>query len=191
MSGTWENEKILWKETGKKTVVYKGPIFEIDQVERISPEGNPHPFVVCRTPDWVTVIPELPGKESFLMVRQFRHGSGTLTMEFPAGVVDPGEKPEKAAARELLEETGYEADELLLIGQINPNPAFMSNTSWTYLARGLKKTSSLDLDDSEFLTGKTVDYTTLEKEMGRGEYNSAIMVQAWYWYGRFREEQKI
>ncbi len=189
MNGTDENKALVWKETGKKRVVYKGPIFEIDQVERVSPEGNSYPFVICRTPDWVTVIPELPGAEDFLMVRQFRHGSGELTMEFPAGVVDPGEEPLTAAIRELREETGYEAEQMILIGKINPNPAFMSNTSWTYLARGLKKTSVLDLDDSEFIQGKTVDKTTVDREMGRGEYDSAIMVQAWFWYGKFTEQE--
>ncbi len=40
------------------------------------------------------------------MVRQFRHGSGGITIEFPAGTIDPGENPEIAAKRELLEETG-------------------------------------------------------------------------------------
>ena len=181
------DNSIIWKESGIKQVVYKGPIFEIDQVERISPEGNLYPFVICRTPDWVTVIPELSGGEEFLMVRQFRHGSGTITMEFPAGVVDPGETPLQAAIRELLEETGYEAEQMILIGKINPNPAFMSNTSWTYLARGLKKTSDLDLDESEFIQGETIGRNTLNREMGKGEYDSAIMVQAWYWYGMFSE----
>ena len=58
----------------------------------------------------------------------------------------------------------------------------MSNTSWTYLARGLKKTEELDLDHNEYLSGHKVSREDLDREMGHGEYNSAIMVQAWYWY---------
>ena len=103
---------ILWKETGKRETVWKGPIFDVDKVNRVSPNGDEHPFVVCCNPDWVTVVPELKeGDEtSFLMVRQFRHGSGALSMEFPAGVVDAGEEPLTAAVRELREETGYTAE---------------------------------------------------------------------------------
>jgi len=184
-----DDDKLLWRETGRKETVWKGPIFDIEQVNRISPEGEEHPFVVCRTPDWVTVIPELPGPEgtSFLIVNQFRHGSGTLSREFPAGVVDPGETPLEAAVRELREETGHTAAEMIPIGKINPNPAFMSNTSWTFLARGLEKTDSLDLDAQEFLTWSAVGEEEVASRMGQGAYNSAIMVQAWYWYLRFRE----
>jgi ADP-ribose pyrophosphatase len=179
---------ILWKETGKIETVWKGPIFEIDRVHRISPLNEEHPFVICRTPDWVTVVPERPGESGhmdFLMVRQFRHGSGELSMEFPAGVVDPGEEPLHAAIRELREETGYTAEEMIPIGRINPNPAFMANTSWTFLARGLKKTEELDLDPQEYVTDYIVSEETIDRDMGSGEYNSAIMVQAWFWYRKF------
>lgn len=185
----YDDKQILWKETGRTETVWKEFIFEIDHVNRVSPEGDEFPFVVCRTPDWVTIVPELPEGDSsnFLMVRQFRHGSGTLSMEFPAGVVDPGEEPLQAAVRELREETGYTADELILIGEINPNPAFMCNTSWTYLARGLKKTESLDLDEKEFLTPHKVNMSVIDRSMGTNEYNNAIMVQSWYWYKRFKK----
>ena len=184
-----DDTSILWRETGRQETAWKGPIFEIDRVFRISPEGGEHPFIVCRTPDWVTVIPELPGEgePDFLMVRQFRHGAGSVSIEFPAGVVDPEESPEKAAARELLEETGYTAGEMVLIGRTCPNPAFLDNTVTTYLARNLKKTAELNLDAQEYITGHTASLSELNRDMGSGEYYSAIMVQAWYWYKKFRE----
>ncbi|OQY31477.1 MAG: hypothetical protein B6241_13960 [Spirochaetaceae bacterium 4572_59] len=187
----YDDEQILWKESGQTETVWKEFIFEIDHVHRVSPEGKEHPFVVCRTPDWVTVVPELEEGDNsdFLMVRQFRHGSGALSMEFPAGVVDPGEEPLHAAVRELREETGYTAEELILIGKINPNPAFMCNTSWTYLARGLKKTESLDLDEQEFITAHKIAKSVIDREMGVREYNNAIMVQSWYWYKRFTDNE--
>ena len=182
-----DDHEILWRETGRKETVWTSPIFKIDKVQRLSPEGDEHPFMVCRTPDWVTIIPELENDDTrdFLMVRQFRHGSGTLSMEFPAGVVDPGEEALTAAVRELREETGYTARELIPIGSINPNPAFMCNTSWTFLARGLVKTENLDLDEQEFITSHLISEEDVDKNMGMGEYDSAIMVQSWYWYKRF------
>ena len=181
------DKNLIWKDCGRVKEVWRGPIFSIDQVERRAPDGSEQPMIVCQSPDWVTVIPEIQpadgeGDPSFLIVRQFRHGSGALSCEFPAGVVDPGETALEAAVRELREETGFTAEEMIEIGSINPNPAFMSNRSTSFLARGLKRTHELDLDDNEFLQWREESLSQVAENMGKGEYNSAIMVQCWYWY---------
>ena len=72
------------------------------------------------------------------MVDQYRHGSGSVTREFPAGLTDEGEDEESAAKRELLEETGMIGD-LLEIASFNPNPAFMTNRQSFFLGTNLKK----------------------------------------------------
>ncbi len=124
----------------------------------------------------------------FLIVRQFRHGTGKVGLEFPAGVIDPGETPEQAARRELLEETGYEAGELVRVGEVSPNPAFMSNTTYTFVARKLKRVSeNLDLDDDELLDVCTKDFVSLSREIGLPPFDSAITIQAWFFYLRNRE----
>ena len=72
------------------------------------------------SPEWITVIPwyrNEEGKAMFVMEQQFRHGSATVTREFPAGLVEKGEDPKVAAARELLEETGSKAEKLEEIAQ--------------------------------------------------------------------------
>jgi len=145
-------------------------------------------FIKVTPPDWVTVIPVLPDGK-FLMVRQYRHGSAALSEEFPAGVIDEGEEALAAARRELLEETGYRAGKWTHIGQINPNPAFMTNTSHTYLAEELEKVSGQNLDEHERIIFFTLDYEEIKERMGTDIMNSAIMVQAWYWYQQEREKR--
>lgn len=74
------------------------------------------PFYRIDSPDGVLVL-ALTNHEEIILVRQFRHAIRRTTLEFPAGMVDGHESPEKAVARELLEETGYRASRLELLGR--------------------------------------------------------------------------
>src|ERR671921_325709 len=75
-------------------------------------DGVEHPRVVIEAPDWVNVIP-VTEDGRVVMVRQYRFGIAENTLEVPGGMVDPGEEPARAAARELEEETGYRAASLV------------------------------------------------------------------------------
>ncbi len=190
-----------WEKTGSRNL-FSTRIFSLREDERRSAEGKESSFIVVNAPNWVTVIPELEAPDTpsalsspagssvnnrFLIVRQFRHGTERVGMEFPAGVIDRGETPEQAARRELLEETGYEAGELKQIGEVSPNPAFMGNTTYTFVARRLRRvSSSLDLDEDELLDVCTKDFSSLKSEIGLPPFDSAITVQAWFFYLRER-----
>ncbi len=83
------------------------------------------------------------------MVKQYRHGSREITLEIPGGIAEPGDTPQGAAARELLEETGYQAENCVQIGEVNPNPALFSNRCFTFLARKVKKVADPKPDQAE------------------------------------------
>jgi len=97
---------------------------------------------VVKAPDWVNVIPVLADGR-VVLIRQWRYGIAASCLEIPGGMVDPNENAEEAAARELLEETGYNARKMKPLGVTHPNPAFLSNQLTTYLA------SDLDLVEPE------------------------------------------
>ena len=102
-------------------------VFDVHVATMESPHtGTAHPFYRIESPAWVNVVALTPHDE-LVMVRQFRQGSRVVTLEVPGGLVDPGESPEQAAARELIEETGYRADRLACLGSLNPNPALFGN----------------------------------------------------------------
>ena len=174
------NKDLLWREV-KELERRKEALFDLITVKSVSEDGAEGNFIKLTPPDWVTVIPVLPDGR-FLMVRQYRHGSASLSDEFPAGVIDEGELPLDAARRELEEETGYEAARITPIGKINPNPAFMTNTSYTYLAENLEKVSDQKLDEHERIKFFSMSREEIDESMGSDSMNSAIMVQAWYWY---------
>ena len=110
--------------------------------------GREHQFLKLDCPDWVNII-AVTNERQMVLVEQYRHGTDEMTVEIPGGAVDPGESPETSAARELEEETGYRASELIEIGRVEPNPAFLSNRCWTYLAIGCRNDGTVNLDPSE------------------------------------------
>jgi ADP-ribose pyrophosphatase len=118
--------------------------------DRTGVEGE---FFVIRAFDWVVALARSDGE--YLMVNQFRFGSGNLSWEFPAGCIDKGETPLEAAARELSEETGYSpACEGRIIGRILPNPALQDNVCWIVLFDKVEKCGQAHFDGFEEIESK-------------------------------------
>jgi 8-oxo-dGTP pyrophosphatase MutT (NUDIX family) len=136
--------------------------------------------MVLDAADWAVIVPLIrtPQGEKFVMVRQWRHGSEEISLEFPGGVFEPGENPEEAAARELQEETGYKPGRIQKIGEFIPNPAIMSNKVHFFLAEDLENTGKQDLDDDEFVEFALVNASEVFQNMGQPPYIHALMGSA-------------
>ncbi len=93
--------------------------------------------LVLPSGDWVNVVARTADGQ-LVMVRQFRFGSASLTLETPGGMVDPGEAHGDAALRELLEETGYGDGNWVYLGAVQPNPAIHDHLCHHWLADGVR-----------------------------------------------------
>ncbi len=179
-----KNEKLLWKPV-KKTPVYRSRVFSVNDLESISPENEVKTFCTLTAPDWVIVVPVLKDKnntECFLMVKQWRHGSARLSIEFPGGVIDEGETADDAVLRELQEETGKTAETLIHLADVYPNPAIMENKTHIYLAYCTADTKKQSLDDDEFVEIEMMPVRDVLSKMGTPPYDHALMSTALFLY---------
>lgn len=181
-------DHLTW-ETKKRRKVLDCRIFEVHEVDRVNAEGSEGTFVQIQAPDWVTVVPVMHdklGNLCFVMVRQYRHGNEELTVEFPAGTVEPGEAPEHAALRELLEETGCRPSQMTRIGEVSPNPAFLTNQVTYFAAEGLESVQPQNLDAHEMIDIELIPVKEILHAMGTGVYSNGIMVAAMAFYQRWK-----
>jgi 8-oxo-dGTP pyrophosphatase MutT (NUDIX family) len=186
---TMENSHLIWNEKSRKDL-FKNRIFTIQERVCASPAGEEGTFSVMDCPDWAIVIPVLgasAGRE-FVMVRQWRHGSRTLSLEFPGGVCETGEEPEAAAVRELREETAYTPGRILKLGEMNPNPAIMTNRVHFFLAEDLRDTGRQNLDADEYVDVEIVPADTVIRGMGKPPYIHSLMAAALMLYLRTATE---
>lgn len=174
-----KHSDLSWKK-GEKTLLCRTRIADITQVQFTSPEGKISPFIVMDAPDWVITVPLLrkDDEDCFIMVKQWRHGAGRLSIEFPGGVINQGESPEDGARRELLEETGFKAQTLLHLGSVYSNPAIMSNKVHFFAALDLQNTKTLHLDDDEYIELLIEPVKKIYGSMGEEPYIHALMCAA-------------
>lgn len=119
-----------------------------DTCER--PDGKIiEPYYVYEFPDWVCAI-ALTKENKVVMVRQYRHALGQTLLELPGGCVDKTDASlEKAIARELLEETGYEFESFQFLCNTSANPSTNNNMMHVFLARGGALVKEQQLDEAE------------------------------------------
>ena len=155
-------------------------IFNLRTDRSQSPRTNEvHNFYILESRDWVNVIPLTPQNE-VVLIRQYRHGIRDVTLEIPGGIVEVGDSPEEAARREMREETGYEESEMILLGDVHPNPAFLNNKCYTYLAREVSLVGKQEQDAKEDIEVLLRPLDMIPSLIRDGEITHSLVLAAFY-----------
>ena len=145
----------------------------------------------------ITIIPFFFGTDGiarFVMERQYRHGSESVTLEFPAGLVEKGEPEAEAAARELLEETGLKAKTMSYLGAVCQNSAYMKCPSAFFLAEDLTVETDIKdrlLDENEQIDILTVPVSYVLDNIGEGGLTNGAALQSIPFFLREMRRRKI
>ncbi len=149
---------------------------------RFEPSGQEKDFIVIDSVSWVNVVP-VTAEGNVVLIRQFRHGIRDVTMEIPGGMMNEGEAPEAAAARELREETGYVAEKIRLLARVMPNPAVQNNFLYLFAAEGCRNTGKTHLDDFECIDVSEHPLEAIPELIRNGTIAHSMVISAFAFMG--------
>ena len=176
-----------WKQLSTKPVG-DFRVFTVRSDLKVSPRtGKEHDFYVIESVNWVNVL-ALTREGQLVMIEQYRHGSNTVELEIPGGMMDAEDaSPLAAGLRELREETGYEGSQAETIGQIYANPAIMSNICYTVLVRDCELKHIQQLDQGEDLATCLVSLNEIPNLMRSGRIGHSLVAVALYHFELWRQ----
>lgn len=157
----------LSEEILDSKISWRGDFLAIDDVTVRLPNGKTAHRDVVRHPGAVAVI-ALTDEGKLVLVHQYRTALEQVTLEIPAGKLDPGEDPAHAAARELLEETGYLADRMAYLGPIAVAAGYSDEIIHLYMAMGLSFAGARP-DPDEFVHVDLVDLDEMVERVLDGQ----------------------
>lgn len=175
-----------WVKVGSKPIG-NFRIFQMRSDTCINPRtGKEHDFYIFDSVNWVNVIAVTPDQK-LVMVEQYRHGSNTVELEIPGGMMDLDENdPVVSAVRELREETGYAGERARELGKVWSNPAIMSNTTYTVLIENCELKHGLEFDSGEDLITRLVPLDDLSRLIADGKINHSLVVVALCYFDLWR-----
>lgn len=169
-----------WTTLASKTLLERWWLTLREDRVRLPSGAEIDEFHVAEYPDWALTV-ALTDDGQAVLVEQYRYAVDRVALEFAAGVVAPSEPPLQAARRELLEETGFVADDWTTLGKCAVEPARHTNYGHLFVARGARRVAAPALDDTEDLRVRTVRASGLVDLVERGEIVHGTHVAAVFW----------
>jgi ADP-ribose pyrophosphatase len=177
------------KKCIKSQSVYAGKVLDVNVEEHEMPDGRQSTFEIIRHPGGAAVLPELPGGR-LLLIKQFRPAIGDMIYEIPAGRLEPGEAPDLCAGRELIEETGYRAGEMHLLGSFWSTVGFCDERIHLYLGRELNEVKQ-QLEPDEHIELCPLSIESAMHMLAAGEIqDSKTQIALMHYQRRFWEQNK-
>ena len=134
-------------------------------------------YYVLEYPGWVNAV-ALTEDNQVILIKQYRHAAEEVILELPGGCIDPGENPEQAIIRELLEETGFQFESIERLCTLYANPSTSGNITTSYLAKGGKKVQDQHLDGREEIEVLNVDLDELKRMAMENKFPQALHASA-------------
>ena len=150
-------------------------------------------FYTLWQPDWVLILART-ATGRWVMTEQYRHGSQTIELEFPAGIINKGETPEQAALRELQEECGYKLDErtlqmglqtrderaLIYLGSLPVNPDRHRGKFHIVFIDGVAKAGETHFDSTEDIESSELSDSVLQQKIADGTFCHPLQIAGYY-----------
>jgi ADP-ribose pyrophosphatase len=168
--------------------IYKGPVFGIRRDQVLEPGGVRTVREVITHSGSVVVLPVLADGR-ILLIRQYRHATRQYMWELVAERIDGEESVKRAAARELIEETGYRANRLRVFLDMFPTPGFLEERMYILLAEGLTA-GKAEPEEDEKITAKAFDAAELQQMIERNVLRDAKTIAGLLYYFRFLSGKK-
>jgi ADP-ribose pyrophosphatase len=168
-----------WRTLSEDTVFEAPPFLRVVRQRVALPDGREiDDFYQVLLRDFAAVVP-VTEDGRILIVRQYKHGPGRVSVTFPAGFVEDDEPPQTAAIRELREETGYEASTWRPLGRFTDNGNQRGCRGSFFLATGCRAVTQAASGDLEEMSIETMTPAELDALMGDGGFALTHMVAAW------------
>ncbi len=152
-------------------IAFKGKLLKVYIKKERLPHGYLATFEMIKHPGASLIVPFLD-KNTVIMLRQLRPVIGAYIYELPAGTLDKGESPLECARREIIEETGYTARKLSLLGSVYPVPGYSTEKIFIYRADGLKLVGRIPEED------EVIEHMPLKRSAVRKLFKQGKIVDA-------------
>lgn len=180
-----ESEKLIEHKLSSKEI-FKGELLHVFRDEARLPDGSTSVREWIKHPGASAILPVFENGD-VMLVRQFRYPASQIFYEVPAGKLDPGERPEATAERELREEAGLECKKFHYIGNYHPCIGYSDEVIHFFTAWDIN-TFDQEVDDDEFLLRARLPFRQALEMVYEGQITDGktmvALLKAWRWWQR-------